>query len=265
MTEKEYRDALNPYQYFYGKDLYLVSHEKVPADRVWPKDASADPSGNGIIYRCMDMLILKQNGWLTGNDVRAFYAMINLCMVKEYGLVQRSPNKHDLQSHDDLTFLMYTCKELELSSLIIGIYSYCQKKTRGPWWYPLPLTFVYNTETPGNYYTPSGANAWLGRFFNLRAHFKFCMGLKPTVIENLVWNMAVDNSLNSDLDDHTSWLLTFALVNSAPESKKEYKEKWEAAYVAKFKTEHWMKEDGLFANSVQTDHPLGLFFRWSKR
>lgn len=267
MLEHEYWKALEPYQAWYG-DSFLISNEKILEEhRKHPKTASEDPTGNGILYLCMHMLILEQNGWLTEDHKRDFKVMLKKCMPKELGLLQRSPWKADLQTHDDLKAAMYVCDVLDLFNLKASIYYYCQQRFKGPWYYPFDCKYIYNTETPGLAKTPSGKNAHLGRFLDLRAHFSYCMKKEPSIWERAGWNFTVDQACNKGLKDHTSWLLTYFLTRAMWNDKTQIKTcaAWEQAYVNKFSEEHDLGKDGLFANCLQENHPVGLAFRWQPK
>jgi hypothetical protein len=162
---------------------------------------------------------------------------------------------------------MYTCKALGFSNLKMSIYYYCQQTFKAPWWSPWGMKYIYNTETPEHFYTPSGQCAWLGRFLDLRAHFAYCMEKQPSILERALWNLTVDQACNKGLHDHTSWLLTYALTRALCNDKSQIKvcASWEQSYVNKFSEEHYLGKDGLFANCLEMDHPTGLAFKWSPR
>ncbi len=93
MQETEYREAIKEYTDADG----IVCHVKT-------KKGERGASGNGLTYTSIHMLNLLSNGWLTEADKREFSAIVDSCKVERTGwLLNRSPVKTDLNSHDDYT------------------------------------------------------------------------------------------------------------------------------------------------------------------
>lgn len=246
-SESEYRTSVMPYLMNCG----LVSHEK------------GKESGNGWIYTAMHYYNLKQRGWLRNSDIENIEYIYYSCCVKDLGLVQRSPTKPDLQSHDDLTAIVFLFNEVGyLTSKLIQIRNYSKRTFKGAWWSPFGLSFVYNTETPGEYYTPTGKCAWLGRYRQVVAHMDYADKRKPSVFDRMIWSYTVSKACSKELSNQDSWILTWFLCKTGRRDKNQHNviRRFERAYLERFKNYERGGIDGLFTRCLQENHPVGKIF-----
>lgn len=190
----------------------------------------AGTSGNGLLYTAQAVVAYHDNDELTYPKMLLFEEAFMAC-EKEPGLMNRAPEgKDDQEGPDDYVGCGLMSSYADDGSLARRILAYGNKRcsTFDPaaedeskrfWsrivYYVLRvlnfgrgIRYVYNNSNPGKF----TLSAWLGRQPGLIAHLKIAAGIKPTILERLVWCVSLLGI--PDKTHHDSWILSWCRVRS---------------------------------------------------
>lgn len=238
------REELEPYMFSPG----LVSHRKVLPHEKYPKSPNDDPTGNGIMYSCLGLIVANDNGEQVYNWVNDFHFALNCCTL-DLGLYMRTPRKPDQQGQDD--YLWLAAYHREIAENICWYGENVKGKLLG-----LPLfKYNFNTEKPGQF----SWSAWLGRYPQLVAHFNACAGNDVPKSFAKQWANNMYLSAKKDPKDQDAWLHAWALHRHPP--KYDFCERaaqyWRG-YVLNEYGSKWAQ--GIAARCLDPEHPIGLKF-----
>jgi len=214
---------------------YIDQFHLVQPEKSSTPNTPAPTSGNGLLYTAQAIVALYQNQALTQDLIINFRKAYKDCQIFP-GLFKRAPNKTDLEGPDDYygvalasmylskysvmaknvltygqTFLAkYNNPEFEPDEAIKILNFKISRKTLNAilfpilkLFYPKGVPYVYNNQCFQMFHL----SAWMGRFPQLIAHFKFATHKNPTFFEKIFWCLSLIKKPSKN--HHDAWILSW--------------------------------------------------------
>ena len=213
-------------------------------------------TGNGILYTAFYYMTLCQWSVINATDKQSFVTTIQACRANQInGLYNRSPEALNNQEGPDDYYGLASGAGQSYANVQMAsdILTYGQSTS-----YLGIFHYIYNNVNPGQFTLQS----WMGRQFQLVAHFLFCNGKTPALWRRIWWCLSILFSSTKNPNGANDIILTWCQAAAMNDKRfficHWFRNQWKKRLLKNY-PQGMAQVFAIYFNNP--NHPLALWFQ----